>query len=271
MAIQQRSYFCPNCQQQRLFTRQGGVNHILHFLIMIFSCGLWAIVWGVLILSDNPRFHCSQCGFSDAPKYLANPNLRSQESQQNAQRAALQSSSPSAWFLGLSSQSKIFAVLGVLTFIGLSIFVVATVTKQSNLQPNANSTSNSSSNKMTAFPTPKLYPAGLSPAENLEKGKKALNAGDQYTAWTHLFHIKKVAKEYAAAQQLLASIGERERIEFELELLNEREENVKTIASGLAYKVEPNKLKEMLDNNERVLREIYARRQELNRKLEKMP
>lgn len=191
----------------------------------------------------------------------------------------MQSSSPSSnsfaeWFSGLTSQSKIvmvgLAVFGIPFIIGIGV-AVKNANQKSNTQSNANSTSNNSSNNTNASAKPPVYPAGLSSAENLEMGKKALDDGDQYAAWQHLFHIKKGAKEFATSKQLLARIGERDQIEFELEQLNEREKNVQSIASGLAYKVEPNKLKEMLDNNERVLREIYARRQELNRRLKSLP
>jgi len=53
---------------------------------MVFSCGLWGIVWAILILSDNPQFHCAQCGYSDEVKYLANPYLRSEEAQRNSEQ-----------------------------------------------------------------------------------------------------------------------------------------------------------------------------------------
>ena len=165
MAIQQASFFCPVCQQQRLFTRQESVNHILHLLVTLFSCGLWAFVWFIITVSHNPRFHCSQCGHSDIYKYLANPNLRSQEAQQNAGRAALQgeSSSPfsnsfTLWFSGLDSRAKTFMIglvaFGLLFVIGLGYFIRnAENNRQSNSQANATNASNAS-NKTIASATP---------------------------------------------------------------------------------------------------------------------
>jgi hypothetical protein len=217
MAIQQSSFFCPVCQQQRLFTSQKGVNHILHLLVTLFSCGLWAFVWFILTVSDTPRFHCSQCGHSDATKYLANPYLRSQEAQQNAERAALraESSGLSAWFSGLSSQSKRYliylAVVGVLLAVGLGTVVkFETRRRPLNTHSDANSTANSSSN--TATPTPMKHarlPSSLSPAENLEEAKQYLSEdtkGGRALASFHLSAIPKTAKEYPVAKQLLAQI-----------------------------------------------------------------
>lgn len=36
-----------------LFKPAGKVNHILHFLIAIISCGFWFLVWGYLILTKE--------------------------------------------------------------------------------------------------------------------------------------------------------------------------------------------------------------------------
>ena len=101
MAIQQASFYCPVCQQQRLFTAQNQVNQVFYLILTLFSCGLWGIVWLIQNLSYTPRFHCSQCGHSDAYKYLANPNLRSQEVQQKAEWAAAGSPQKVSPLLGL--------------------------------------------------------------------------------------------------------------------------------------------------------------------------
>lgn len=36
------------------------VNHTLHFLITIFSCGLWAVVWIILGLTGGEKRHVIQ-------------------------------------------------------------------------------------------------------------------------------------------------------------------------------------------------------------------
>src|SRR5215213_8655634 len=73
MAIEQASFQCPQCQQQRLFTRQG-TNHVIHLLVTLFLCGLWIPIW-ILIAIDagNKPFFCSQCGYSGTPRMLRNP------------------------------------------------------------------------------------------------------------------------------------------------------------------------------------------------------
>jgi len=282
MSIQQASYYCPVCQQQRLFTRQE-MNQVPHLLVTLFSCGLYFFIWLLIYATYNAKFHCAQCGYSDAVKYLANPQLRSQEAQLRAERAALRGEPPSAfsnsfteWFSGLNSQSKTFiiglGVAGLCFLVVLGILKSASDRARSDLQLDSKTNSNANiSNKNTATATPTVYPAGLSPAVNLEKGRVALNEGNNGTAWAHLSQIPKTAKEYVSARELLARIPERQQIEFELAELAERERNLERMATGLAYQVEPSELKKRLDNIEKQQRQIFARRRELNRKLEKMP
>lgn len=81
MATHQASFFCPHCQTRRLFTAHT-MNHVPHILASVFLCGLWLPVWILMAMTDNPNYHCSQCGFSDAIRYLNNPNLRQQEAAQ---------------------------------------------------------------------------------------------------------------------------------------------------------------------------------------------
>lgn len=218
MAVQQASFFCPVCQQQRLFTAQNQVNQVFYLILTLFSCGLWAIVWLIQNLSYTPRFHCSQCGYSDSYKYLANPNLRSQEAQQKAARAAMQSSSPSsnsfaAWFSGLTNQSKIvmigLALFGVVFIIGIGV-AVKNANQESNTQSNINSAANNSSVSTNSTPIKVTRsPSDLSPAENLEEAKEYLKRDegvDKTYAAMHLEAIPKTAKEYPEAKQLLAQI-----------------------------------------------------------------
>lgn len=161
MAIQQASFFCPVCQQQRLFTRQESVNHILHLLVTLFSCGLWAIVWFFVTVSHNPRFHCAQCGHSDAYKYLANPNLRAQEAHLGAGRAALRGepsgsyfNSLSTWFSGFNSQGKIF-VIGAAIVVGvLGLGILGALTAPNQRSNNQANTAVNKTNAASFSPTP---------------------------------------------------------------------------------------------------------------------
>jgi hypothetical protein len=60
MAIQETQRFCPTCQRH-ILARRPGTNHILHFLIVVFTCGMWALVWawqGVKL----GGWRCSWCG-----------------------------------------------------------------------------------------------------------------------------------------------------------------------------------------------------------------
>jgi len=277
MSIQQASYYCPVCQQPRLFTRQE-MNHVPHLLVTLFSCGLYFFVWLLIYATYNAKFHCSQCGFADAVKYLANPYLRSQEAQLNAGRTTMlgESSGLSAWFSGLTGPSKVFiiglgVVVGVLFVTVIGVFSeFENAKRKANTQANENSTANSSSGNSVASATPYTvrFPPDLTPAENLEKGKDALSRGDQKTAWSHLVEIKKGAKEFSSATLLLASIDERKQIEFELAELDGRNANISRLRSSLVGSgVEPKNWAKQLDVWEKSEQKIGARRIELKRKL----
>lgn len=161
MSVQQASFYCPVCQQQRLFTSQGGVNQVFYLLLTLFSCGLWAIVWFIQNVTYTPRYHCSQCGHSDATKYLANPYLRSEEAQLNAEMRlqgdnASRTVSPLlgvgiffmpyifGWFTlqkGYSTQAKVISLGWAGFAILANVFAIAT-----NPSPSNNTSSSSSSN-----------------------------------------------------------------------------------------------------------------------------
>jgi hypothetical protein len=84
MSMQQASFFCPQCQQIRLFQSQP-MNHVVHLLASVFLCGLWLPIWILLALGDKPMWHCAFCGYHDQQKYLANPQLRVFEAQKAQQ------------------------------------------------------------------------------------------------------------------------------------------------------------------------------------------
>lgn len=76
--MDQASFLCPQCRQPRLFQSKP-VNHVVHLLASVFLCGLWLPIWIFIALSHVPTWRCSFCGFSDAQRYLADPDLRSRE------------------------------------------------------------------------------------------------------------------------------------------------------------------------------------------------
>lgn len=62
MRKQLRRAFCPKCGHRQTFERYG-VHHGLHFLLSIFTCGLWLVSWIALIAGEYFRpWHCEQCG-----------------------------------------------------------------------------------------------------------------------------------------------------------------------------------------------------------------
>jgi hypothetical protein len=62
--------YCVTCGKQTLHRSAGAVNHVLHFLITFFTCGLWAIVWIILAVGAGSAGHlCTVCGtFYDATR-----------------------------------------------------------------------------------------------------------------------------------------------------------------------------------------------------------
>ncbi|MCW2957034.1 MAG: hypothetical protein JWO69_1903 [Thermoleophilia bacterium] len=281
MSIQQRSYFCPRCQQQRLFTRQG-MNHTPHLLASVFLCGLWLPIWALIAASYNAMFHCSQCGHSDATEYLANPNLRHQRAQHAALRAKQETSFVDAfrhWFRNLSNRGKAVAIAApILLFMwGILAPIIDKSNRPSNTQTNTSTALSVPSNKTIAPATPLTpSPSNLSSTENLALGKKALGDGDLSTARNHLSAIPKEAKEFASAKQYLATLERREKrktVEDELESVKRDEAGVEDTM---------NRTEHMLDSEGTIGKQIYAnalkrkgelqlRRIKLERKLKGMP
>jgi rRNA maturation endonuclease Nob1 len=62
MGVIEETGYCDRCGKQVLGRREG-VNHILHALISIFSCGAWVVVWAILTLTTQgaPAL-CPACG-----------------------------------------------------------------------------------------------------------------------------------------------------------------------------------------------------------------
>lgn len=60
--MQETSGFCDYCQQ-RVLGRREGINHVLHFLVTMFTCGLWVIPWIIgTITHGRGDYACPHCG-----------------------------------------------------------------------------------------------------------------------------------------------------------------------------------------------------------------
>lgn len=60
--------FCEDCKR-RVKVYRKGTNHILHFLISLFTCGMWLIIWlFITLIHLNPstagtsNWKCTLCG-----------------------------------------------------------------------------------------------------------------------------------------------------------------------------------------------------------------
>jgi hypothetical protein len=61
MAQSEFGGYCPHCDKRRLF-RYKSVNHVLHAILTIFLCGLWAPVWVAIAIAGNGSPLCTTCG-----------------------------------------------------------------------------------------------------------------------------------------------------------------------------------------------------------------
>lgn len=52
--------WCPTCEDHVAMERPQ-VNHVLHFLISMFTCGSWVFVW-ILLALTNFNWRCRVCG-----------------------------------------------------------------------------------------------------------------------------------------------------------------------------------------------------------------
>ncbi|HEX9929313.1 MAG TPA: hypothetical protein VGB02_12315 [Pyrinomonadaceae bacterium] len=282
MPVQQASFFCPICQQQRLFTRQG-MNHTPHIIASVFLCGLWLPIWALIALSYNAMFHCSQCGHSDAAQYLANPYLRQQKARQAAPMTKQSDSfvhSFRHWFNNLHIMLRaVIITFSLLLLTSLSILIEKSEksNRQSNSQTSTINTLEGSSNKTITPATPSTpSPSSLSSTDNLALGKKALSKGDLGTARSHLSIIPKEAKEFASAKQYLAAVERREKRKVVEDQLN----SVKSDQAGVEQMLDATEdfgeqagspKKAIYLNALKRKGQLQLRRIELERKLKNMP
>ena len=61
MADQETAAQCPKCQRQVL-ARRPAPNHLLHFIITFFTCGLWVVPWLAITFGGGKPWLCPTCG-----------------------------------------------------------------------------------------------------------------------------------------------------------------------------------------------------------------
>lgn len=258
------------------------MNHTPHILASVFLCGMWLPVWALMAASYNARFHCAQCGYSDATQHLANPRLRQQRAQQAALRAKQVDSTVQSfklWFGNLSTPQKamVIATPIILLMIGILAPIIDKSNRPLNSQTNTSNTLNASSNQAIAPATLSTPPPlSLSPSENLTLGKKALSDGDLSIARSHLSAIPKGSKEFAAAKQYLATIEKREKrkaVEDELESVKRDQAGVEEMLDATEdFGEQAGSPKKALYLNALKRKgQLQSRRIELERKLKSMP
>jgi hypothetical protein len=60
MSVSQASRWCASCGGSVLATRQGP-NHLLHLVLTLFTCFMWAPFWAMVALTPR-AWRCSRCG-----------------------------------------------------------------------------------------------------------------------------------------------------------------------------------------------------------------
>lgn len=61
MGQKQSGRFCPHCQKNTMAIGNTP-NHLLHFILSIFTLGLWVFVWILVTIGMIGGYRCSQCG-----------------------------------------------------------------------------------------------------------------------------------------------------------------------------------------------------------------
>jgi hypothetical protein len=75
MSFKEKSAFCSACNRQVLVRKQTP-NHVLHFLIALFTCGLWLIVWLLIgAKKSGDSWLCTSCGRPAINQSLHESNL----------------------------------------------------------------------------------------------------------------------------------------------------------------------------------------------------
>lgn len=68
MAYRETGRYCPTCERQVL-AKQETPNHVLHFLITFFTCGLWGLMWIIIAIANATEpWKCPTCGSATRPR-----------------------------------------------------------------------------------------------------------------------------------------------------------------------------------------------------------
>jgi len=64
--VKRASAECPVCNKRVLILcKEKNINHILHLLLSVFTCGIWLIIWLLCAISNSTvqeDWYCSVCG-----------------------------------------------------------------------------------------------------------------------------------------------------------------------------------------------------------------
>jgi hypothetical protein len=61
MSQKQASRYCAHCEARTLATAQKP-NHLLHFVLSLFTCGLWLFIWPLVVVGSIGGYRCVKCG-----------------------------------------------------------------------------------------------------------------------------------------------------------------------------------------------------------------
>lgn len=57
----QASRYCPHCQS-RVLAVGTTPNHMLHLVLTLLTCGLWGVVWLLVVVGKIGGYRCVKCG-----------------------------------------------------------------------------------------------------------------------------------------------------------------------------------------------------------------
>lgn len=160
----QVSAFCFNCNRQVVANKEE-IDHKFWLIASCLSCGLFAFVWIIKMLTHNPPALCSQCGLAIGKKPQM-PTAGMPRPAQVGRANFVPQNSDEATGKGLSPTAK-FAVAGV---IGLfAMLALLKIVGDVSSVANSKQTATVSQAPQTAV-TPQTTP---SPTKQTKKGKEA--------------------------------------------------------------------------------------------------
>lgn len=127
----QVSAFCYHCQKQVVANKEE-IDNKFWLIASLFSCGLFAFVWIIKMLTHNPPAMCSQCGLAIG-KNPQTQNVRLPKQRQASGANFAPQNSNEATGKGLSPIAKgaIVAVIGLFAMLAL-IKIVGDVSSVAN-------------------------------------------------------------------------------------------------------------------------------------------